>query len=182
MTWPLWLCRLLPYLGRCQADADVEEELRLHLELERERQREAGAEEGEARRAARRTLGNAVLIRERTRDVWGWRWLDDLARDVRHAVRGLRRSPGHAATVVVVLALGIGASTATFSVVYAVLLSPLPYPEPERIVSVRGLTNVTFPGLRDDTQTFEHLAAYSPPRRFAWRVEMATRKGTLVAT
>ena len=67
MTWPLWLCRLLPYLGRRQADADVEEELRLHLELERERQREAGTEEGEARRAAGRTLGNAALIRERTR-------------------------------------------------------------------------------------------------------------------
>ena len=97
------------------------------------------------------------------------RWLDDLAREVRHAVRGLRRNPGFAAMVVVVLALGIGASTATFSVVYAVLLSPLPYPEPERIVSVRGLTNVTFPALRDDTQTFEHLAAYSAPLRFTWR-------------
>ena len=93
MTWPHWLCRLLPYLGRNHADADVEEELRLHLEFERERQRDAGAQDSDARRAARRTLGNAILIRERTRDVWGWRWLDDLACDLRHAVRGTRRTP-----------------------------------------------------------------------------------------
>ena len=99
----------------------------------RERQREAGAVDSDARRAARRTLGNAALIRERTRDVWGWRWLDDLGGDLRHAGRGLR------------------------------------HPEPERIVSVRGLTNVTFPALRDDTRTFEHLAAYGSPRRFTWR-------------
>ncbi|MCY4076125.1 MAG: ABC transporter permease [Acidobacteria bacterium] len=169
MTWPLWLCRLVPYLGRRQADADIEEELRLHLDLERERQREAGAVDSDARRAARRTLGNAALIRERTRDVWGWRWLDDLGGHLRHAVRGLRRSPGFAAIVVTLLALGIGASTATFSVVYGILIRPLPYPEPERIVSVRGLTNVTFPALRDDTRTFEHLAAYGLPRRFTWR-------------
>ena len=169
MTWPHWLCRFVPYLGRRQADADVEEELRLHLELERVRQREAGARDSDARRAARRTLGNATLVRERTRDVWGWRWLDDLACDLRHAVRGLRRNRGFAITVVTILALGIGASTATFSVVYGVLLRPLPYPEPARIVSVRGLTNVTFPAVRDDTRTLEHLAAFGATRRFTWR-------------
>ena len=169
MTWPGWLCRLVPYLGRRQAEADVEEELRLHLELERERQREGGVPEGDDLRAARRTLGNATLIRERTRDVWSWRWLDDLARDIRHAGRGLRRSPGFAAVVVIILALGNGASTATFSIVHGMLLRPLPYPNPERIVSVRGLTNVSFPTLRDDTRTFEHLAAYSAPRRFIWK-------------
>ena len=64
--------------------------------------------EDEAQRGARRTLGNAALIRERTRDVWSWRWLDDLGRDLRHAARGLGRSPGFAATVVLLLALGIG--------------------------------------------------------------------------
>ena len=68
--------------------------------------------------AARRKLGNGTSIRERARDVWGWRWLDDLGRDVRHALRGLRRGPGFAGTVVLVLALGIGANTALFSVVY----------------------------------------------------------------
>ena len=82
MKRPTWLYRLVPYLGRRQAEADVQEELRLHLALERERQIDAGIPEDEALRAARRKLGNATLIRERTRDVWGWRWLDDLGRDV----------------------------------------------------------------------------------------------------
>ena len=100
MRWPAWLYRLVPYLGRRQAEEDLHEELRLHLELERERQRDAGVPESDALRAARRTLGNTVLIRERTRDVWGWRWLDDLARDVRHAMRGLRREPGYVSIAV----------------------------------------------------------------------------------
>ena len=69
MKWPSWLYRLVPYLGGRQAEADLREELRLHLELERDRQREAGVAEADALRAARRRLGNATLIRERTRDV-----------------------------------------------------------------------------------------------------------------
>ena len=75
-----------------------------------------------------------MLIRERTRDVWGWRWLDDLWRDVRHGIRGLRKSPGFAASVVLVIALGIGANTAMFGVVYGMLIRPLPYPEADAIV------------------------------------------------
>ena len=136
MKPPPWLCRLLPYLGRRQAEEDLQEELRLHLELERERQRDAGVPEDEVLRAARRTLGNATLIRERTRDVWGWRWLDDLARDLRHAIRGLGRSPGFAASVVIILALGTGVTTAMFGIVYGMLIRPLPYPGGERIVRV----------------------------------------------
>ena len=171
MAWPLWLCRLLPYLGRRQADADVEEELRLHLELERERQREAGAPEPDARRAARRTLGNATLVRERTRDVWGWRWLDDLARDVSQAIRGLRRSPGHAATVMIVLALGIGANTAMFGIVHGMLLRPPPYPHGDRIVRLgrepRGMPGAPvylsareIERVRGAPGPFEQIAAY----------------------
>ena len=174
MRWPPWLCRLVPYLGRGQADEDLQEELRLHLELEHERQRDAGVPEHDAYRAARRRLGNGTLIRERTRDVWGWRWLDDLVRDVRHAVRGLRRSPGFAATVVMVLALGIGANTAMFSIVHGLLLRPLPYPDAEAIVlagqvrpggSERSapptLTNPELRRLWAEARSFEQLAAVS---------------------
>ena len=171
MRWPSWLYRLVPYLGRRQAEEDLQEELRLHLELERERQRDAGVPEADAQRAARRRLGNGTLIRERTRDVWGWRWLDDLGRDMRHALRGLGRSPGFAAAVVLVLALGIGANTAMFGIVYGVLLRPLPYPNGERIVRV-GQEPGDEPGapvylsaraleqVQEQAEPFEQLAAY----------------------
>ena len=173
MKRPPWLRRLVPYLGRGEAEEDLEEELRLHLELERERRGEAGLSEADALRAARRTLGNATLIRERTRDVWGWRWLDDLGRDARHAVRGLGRSPGFAATVVLVLALGIGANTAMFSIVYGMLIRSLPYPDSEAIVSVgrrlvlagsgrSSLLNAELHQLWDNASSFEQLAALTP--------------------
>ena len=171
MRWPQWLYRLVPYLGRRQAEEDLQEELRLHLELERERQRDAGVPEDEVLRAARRTLGNATLIRERTRDVWGWRWLDDLGRDLRHAGRGLGRTPGFAAAVVLILALGTGVATAMFGIVYGMLIRPLPYPDSERIVRV-GQEPRSMPGapvylsaralaqVREAAESFEQLAPY----------------------
>ena len=102
---------------------------------------------------------------------WDWRWLEDLARDLRHAGRGLGRSPGFAATVVVVLALGIGANTAMFSIVHGMLIRPLPYPDSDAIVRVGEprlsmpgssmyLTNGTMPQVRDEAESFEQLAAY----------------------
>ena len=171
MKWPPWLCRLVPYLGRRQAEEDLQEELRLHLELECERQRDAGVPESDAVRAARRPLGNAPLIRERTRDVWGWRWLDDLGRDLRHAARRLGRNPGFTATVVIVVALGTGANTAMFSVVYGMLIRPLPYPGGERIVRVGqeprqmpgAAVSLSAPALaqvQEAAESFEQLAAY----------------------
>ena len=173
MSWRAWLHRLVPYLGRRQAEEDLDQEFRLHLELECERHVAAGLSESAARRVARRKLGNATLIRERTRDVWGWRWLDDLARDVRHSVRGLGRSPGFAATVVVVLALGIGANTAMFGIVHGMLIRPLPYPEADAIVRVGHVSaaswpaqvvvsNLTLPRLQEEAESFEQLAAYVP--------------------
>ena len=170
MKWPAWLYRLVPYLGRRQAEEDLQEELRLHLELERERQRDAGVPEEEALSAARRRIGNAALIRERTRDVWGWRWLDDLGRDLRHAVRGLGRTPGFAAAVVLILALGTGVATAMFGIVHGMLIRPLPYPDPGRIVRV-GQAFPQGPGgpflsaraigeVEEAAESFEQLAAY----------------------
>ena len=173
-----WFRRVWPYLGRRRADEDLQEELRLHVELERERLRDAGVPDEEAARAARRVLGNATLIRERTRDVWGWRWLDDLGRDVRHALRGLRRNAAFTATVVCVLAAGIGANTAMFGIVHGMLIRPLPYPDAGAIVRVgeadRGLqsgavqlTNTTLPPLEAEAESFEQLAFYRT-RSFDW--------------
>lgn len=171
MKWPLSLYRWVPYLGRRRAEEGLRKELKLHLALERERQREGGLLEDDALRAAQRTLGNLVLIRERARDVWGWSWLDDLGRDMRHALRGLRHHPGLAATVALILALGIGSNTAMFSIVYGVLLRPLPYPDPGAIVrigesvgsgSVPGmrLSNRSMSLLQENAESFEQLAAY----------------------
>ncbi len=177
MRWPAWMYLLVPHLGRRAAERDVDEELRLHADLESERQRDSGVPEEEALRAARRRLGNATLIRERTRDVWGWRWLDDLGRDVRHAVRALGRSPGLAAAVVLALALGIGANTAMFSVVRGMLIRPLPYPDAGDIVRITEamgprmspfVTSASMAALLDEAESFEQLAGYGPSR-FLWR-------------
>ena len=112
------------------------------------------------------------MSRERVRGARGWRWLDDLGRDLRHAVRGLRRSPGFAATVVLILALGVGANTAMFSIVYGVLLRPLPYPDPGAIVRIGQesvaledfsdmlLSNRSMPLLQENAESFEQFAAY----------------------
>ena len=165
------MSRWVSYLGRRRAEAGLHTELRLHLALESERQRDGGLPENDALRVAKRTLGNPLLIRERTRDAWGWRWLDDLGRDLRHALRGLRRSPGFATTVTLILALGIGANTAMFSIVYGVLLRPLPYPDAGAIVRIGDsfgprslsamlLSNRSMPLLQELSESFEQVAAY----------------------
>ena len=176
MKWPAWLYRLVPYLGRRAAEQDIDAELRLHLDLERERHRDAGLSEGDAARAARLTLGNATVIRERTRDVWGWRWLDDLGRDARHAVRGLGRSPGFAAAVVLALALGIGANVAMFSIVHGMLIRPLPYPDAGAIVRITDsfgprraslVTSASLEAIVEEADSFEQVAAYGSSS-FEW--------------
>ena len=176
MRWPAWMYLLVPYLGRRAAERDVDEELRLHADLEGERQRDGGVPEEEALRAARRRLGNAPLIRERTRDVWGWRWLDDLGRDVRQAVRALARSPDFAATVVLVLALGIGANVAMFSVVYGMLIRPLPYPDAGALVRIiesfgprasSSIINASLEAIVEEAESFEQIAAYGSAS-FEW--------------
>lgn len=110
-------------------------------------------------------------MRERSGAAWGLGWFDDLRRDFRHAIRGLRRSPGFAATVTLILALGIGANTAMFSIVNGVLLRPLPYPDPGAIVRIGEsvgpvgvsdlqLSNRSMALLQENAASFEQLAAY----------------------
>jgi predicted permease len=115
-------------------DADLERELRSDLELEEEEQREGGVSEEEARHAALRAFGNPTLIREQTLAVWSWNWLESLVRDLRFSLRTLWRSPGFTVIAVVVMALGIGANVALFTVVRGVLLKPLPFHDPDRLV------------------------------------------------
>ncbi|HEX4005790.1 MAG TPA: ABC transporter permease [Acidobacteriaceae bacterium] len=114
-------------------DADLERELRADLDLEEEEQRERGLSQQDAHDAARRAFGNPTLIREQTRAVWAWNRLESLTRDLRYGVRTLGRSPGFTLIAIVVMALGIGANVALFTVVHSVLLKPLPYRNPGRL-------------------------------------------------
>lgn len=117
-------------------NADLDRELRSDLQLEEEEQRESGLPSGEARFAARRAFGNATLIKEQTYEAWGWAWLERLLNDLRYALRQLIKAPGFTVTAVLTLAIGIGGVTAVFSVVQAVLLRPLPFKDPGRLVSL----------------------------------------------
>jgi predicted permease len=152
-------------------DGDLERELQSDLELEEEEQRERGLSQEEARYAARRAFGNATLIREQTRETWGWMRLERFVQDVRYALRQLGRNPGFTAICILTLALGIGATTAIFSVVDSLLLRPLPYPNAPRIVRIwmtfvpRGMMEIpsSEPEFLEyrQSQSFAHVAAFS---------------------
>lgn len=120
-------------------DADLERELQSDLELEEQEQRESGLSPEDAHWAARRALGNMTLIREQTRETWGWAGVERMCRNIRYAMRQLGRSPGFSVVAVLTLALGIGATTAIFTLVYDVMLRPLPFAHPDRIVNIQEI-------------------------------------------
>ena len=130
---------------------DIDRELRVHLEIEAEEHRERGLGVEEARLAARRALGNQLQITEEIHEMSLRARVDDLLRDARYGLRLLGRHPGFTAVAVLTLALGIGANTAIFSVVEAVLLRPLPYPHAEQLAMV--WENVNLPAYKNDQNT-----------------------------
>ena len=129
-----WLGRIF---RRRHLYGELSEEVRAHLEEKTEQlMRLENLPRVEARQAALRSFGNLALLEERSREVWQWPRLESVLADVKFAFRRLRRSPGFAVTVLLTLAIGIGANTAVFSVVSSVLLKPLPYPDSDQLVSL----------------------------------------------
>ena len=151
-------------------EADLERELRSDLELEEEEQRERGLSPEEARQAARREFGNVTLIKEQTREAWGWVPAERLWQDLRYALRQLRSSPGFVAAAVLILALGIGAVTAVFSLINAALLKMLPAQDPEQLVELKNFnpgfpvndafSYPTFKALQNQTQVLAGTFAF----------------------
>ena len=150
----LW--RRLQYIvNRKQYEQDLADEMRLHRDL--------------VAQTADRSFGNAAQIQEASRAVWIWPFLETLAQDTRYAWRTLRASPGFAATAVLSLALGIGANTAIFSILNAVMLRSLPVADPGQLVEVQSqhdsfLTNPIWEQVRDHQQAFSGALAYSGTR------------------
>lgn len=127
--------------------SDLSEEMQEHLDEKTAELVQAGMPRDAAVAAARREFGNATLAEERGREVWQWRWLEHPVRDIKLACRQLRRNPGFTFTVLLTLALAVGANTAVFSIVNALLLRPLPYSQPDHLAAVvRHLHGVTAKG------------------------------------
>jgi len=170
-----WLAQLrsafLSISHRRRAERDLEDEIRYHLDLEIEAQRHAGLSPDEARHAALRAMGAIEKSKDECRDLrWG-RLVGEFLSDLRYAGRALRRRPGFAALAIAIVALGIGANTAVFSVVNGVLLKSLPYPDADRIVVLRTtsvktgeinplVTLANFWDWRAQSTSFEAMATY----------------------
>ena len=122
--------------GRRRRERDLDDEIRFHLDQEARLRSEQGARPDAAAMEARRAFGGAALVKEVTRAMWTSTSIERILQDLRVARRSLARSPGYVAVVVATLALGIGATTALFTVVNGVLLRPLPFRDPDRLVMV----------------------------------------------
>lgn len=179
-----------------ETDREMSRELAFHLEMETEKNIRAGLDPESARRAALVAFGGVTRVEEEVRDARGIAVVADLMQDLKHAARSFRRTPGFAAAAIGALALGIGANTAVFSVLYGVVLAPLPYPEPHRLVRLwernpaqqlerAAMSAGTFVDLRVRSRTLERVALYGERDMFvtdgreSWEARVAAVSPTL---
>ncbi len=172
---------------RQRETARLDDELQFHLEQQTQENLAGGMTPEDARTAALRSFGNPTQLREEARSHWSWNSLERFWRDVRYGVRTLRRSPGFAIVAVLVMALGIGATASLFTIVHAVLLKPLPFENPDKLVMVYehfrdlndgSIYNVVSPGdyadWRNKTSGFEDMAAWRH-----WKFNLSSDHGDL---
>lgn len=155
---------------RERREQELDEELGSHLRMAEQDRVERGQTPEEARFAARREMGNVSLIKEVTHGMWGGNWIGTLFQDLRYGIRVLRRNPGLTFIAMFTLALGISATTAIFSVVYGVLLRPLPFSSPDQLVQVwekdssgnqMNLADPNFQDFRAQNRSLQGLAEFS---------------------
>jgi predicted permease len=156
-------------IWRRKREEELHDEVRSHLEMAARDRVERGAGDDEAHHAARREFGNVALVEETTKDAWGRRWRNEFLEDAQYGSRVLRKNLGFSTVAILTLALGIGANTALFSVVNGVLLNPLPYPNPEELVTLHeskpnfesgSIPFLNFRDWRKDNTTFSMMAVH----------------------
>src|SRR5215471_763494 len=158
------------FSGRDGLDDELASEIEAHLNLRVDDNIARGMPPDEARAEARRHFGNSTIAKENARETWQFRGLESMLGDLMYALRGIRRAPAFSLAVILTLALGLGATTAIFSVVFNVLLRPLPYPSGERIVRLGesagkaagiSVTWINFQHWRNENHTFEDMAGFA---------------------
>ncbi len=164
-----WWSRIRRVIRRTDPADELHEEIEANLSLHAQDLAASGVTPEQAHFAAKREFGNVTRTLESSREAWTFSVVESFLQDARYALRAIRRSPGYFAVIIVTLALGLGATSAIFSVLYSVLLRPLPYPHGERLVRMSEATSkaegisvtwINFEHWRDDNHSFEDMAAY----------------------